>query len=98
MIGNIETATIQDLHTTDDGNIRSNFFMSFEKWLEKKAVDRAFDISITPYIEQKERDEKYADFKSKKMVELENWVLENTDKRGTKAKILAKRIFNKHYV
>lgn len=64
----------------------------------EKAVDRTIDVFTTPYIEQKERDEKYAEFKSKKMVELGNWVLENTDKRGAKAKILAERIFNKHYV
>lgn len=38
----------------------------------KKAVDRTIDVFTTPYIEQKERDEKYAEFKSKKMVELEN--------------------------
>lgn len=46
MIGNIETATIQDLHTTADGNIQSDFFMSFEKWLEKKLLIEPLTYSL----------------------------------------------------
>lgn len=96
MLGRIEAATVNDLQITG-GEIRSNFFVKFNKWLEDRATGVVLDLSTATYPEQKKRDDKQAEFKAKKMMELKKWVEDNTDKTGDDIMLLAERIFNKRY-
>lgn len=97
MYDRIEVSTVQNLQVTSDGIIEQNFFVHFEKWLLAKCEGVEIDTSSASYPEQKIRDDRKQDFKSRKIEELVKWVKDNTDKTGDDILVLAERIYNKRY-
>ena len=93
----VDAATAFDLHVNDRGEVHYDFYLTFEKWLEDQSRDVVIDTKGAAYPEQEARDKKRQDFKTKKMAELVDWVMANTDKKGTEITVLAERIFQRRY-
>ena len=70
---------------------------NFIDWLKNKYYDPSIDWSKAKDIEQEKQDKKSEEFKKKKMLELIEWVKNNTDKKGDEIEKLAERIFKKRY-
>lgn len=93
----VDAATAFDLHVNDRGEVHYDFYLTFEKWLEEQSRDVVIDTKGAAYPEQEARDKKRQDFKTKKMAELVDWVMANTDKKGTEITVLAERIYQRRY-
>lgn len=70
---------------------------NFIDWLKNKYYNPSIDWSKAKDIEQEKQDKKSEEFKKKKMLELIEWVKNNTDKKGDEIEKLAERIFKKRY-
>ena len=68
----------------------------FEKFYKKKKKNFEIPNNATNKAQEK-RDLKFNKFKESKMIDLIDWVKNNTDKKGDEIQQLAEHIFNKRY-
>ena len=90
----VQALTPDDVDASD---MKIAISIDFKDWLFEKNADVNIDTSTASWPAQEARDKKQAEFKEKKMVELVEWVKNNTDKKGDEIQALAERIFNRRY-
>lgn len=95
-IGRIESFTTNDIKVRDEKMIVGEPTDYFT-WMGQKAEQVVIDIENAHNPAQEERDRRKNEFKSRKMVELIEWVKNNTDKEGDSVQQLAEHIFQKRY-
>lgn len=93
----IAAVTPDALRMGDRGLYVEGLMFNFYDWLEEKAKSVELDMSKAVNPAQDERDRRKADFKTRKMADLVEWVKKNTDKQGDAILQLAEHIFQKRY-